>query len=322
MSKYKKIKEFEPEKAVTTVLLVESIEECKTKNNGSYCKIQMTDGESRIVAKLWNSEKANLNMSEGGLATVTVNVGTYMGQPDYKIQNYADPPLDADIKEFIMSAPMDTKEMYQRILAVFRKYTEGQEKTTITEIVEALYGKYMEKLLYWSAAKSVHHACYGGLLYHTYRMAMAAQYLGRLYKLDMELLLGGILLHDIGKLEELDTSPIGVADYTPDGEMFGHALIGIRMVEGYVHEAIINGEQVDTNRVKALEHIIASHHGNLEWGAIAKPMIPEAAMVHYIDNLDAQMYQYEETRATLEPGTMSDRVFGLGSRVLAKDLTE
>lgn len=318
---YKKIKDFSMNETASTVLLVEKIEQCMTKNNSPYCKIQFTDGESRITSNLWSSEKKDVKMQEGQLATVTLYLKEYMERKSYEIQNYSDAPADADIRDFIKAAPVEPEKMYDMILDIFRKY-RGNNPTCISFIVEKLYDKNREKLLYWSAAKTVHHACHGGLLYHTYRMMMAAQYLGRLYKLDMELLLAGVALHDIGKLQELETTETGSADYTPEGNMFGHAMLGIRMVEKEVFEASINGEKISRNRVDALEHVIAAHHNELEWGAIAKPVIPEASAVHCIDKMDAYMYQYEDVRATLEPGTMSDRIFGLGACVLAKDLTE
>ena len=144
-------------------------------------------------------------------------------------------------------------------------------------------------------------------------MVRSAVMLSRVYPVDRELLLAGTALHDIGKLSELETDNLGVADYSVDGNLFGHSLIGCEMVTKAASKNIY-----DEEKVRLLKHMIASHHGTLEFGAITKPSIPEAMLLHEIDMIDAQMYQYEQTLEKLEPGEMSDRIFGLGGFVYKK----
>lgn len=158
-----------------------------------------------------------------------------------------------------------------------------------------------------SAAKTIHHDCRSGLIYHTYRMIKAALKLTETYdNLDRTLLITGAALHDIGKIRELSTNEFGAAEYTPEGRLLGHAMIGVAMVDDAVEHYDCKCEKTEM-----LKHIIASHHGKLEYGACVVPAIPEAICVNMLDELDAKLYQMEEALKTTEPGGLSKKVFGL-----------
>ncbi|WP_368272884.1 HD domain-containing protein, partial [Fusicatenibacter saccharivorans] len=120
-----------------------------------------------------------------------------------------------------------------------------------------------------------------------------------------------VILHDIGKLQELDTDATGVAEYTVDGNLFGHTLLAIEMIDRKNFE----NPTYPAEKIRLLKHCIAAHHGQLEYGAITMPAVREAMLLHEIDVIDASMYQYEQAEKTLNPGEMSDRIFGLGVKV-------
>ena len=126
----------------------------------------------------------------------------------------------------------------------------------------------------------------------------------------MELLIAGTILHDIGKLWELDTTEFGNADYTVKGALMGHAFIGAEVIGRYARAAKLADEDI-----MLLQHLILSHHGRFEYQAVAMPAIPEAMILHYIDCIDAEMYQYEVQEEMLEPGTISAKVYGLEQKV-------
>ena len=176
-----------------------------------------------------------------------------------------------------------------------------------------------------SAAKAMHHNIYGGLAYHTYRMILAAYKLCEVYSLlNRELLVCGTALHDIGKLFELKTTDTGIASYTDMGNLFGHALLGIEMIDREVwrQNQAIGGRSYNSEQVAMLKHMIASHHGQPEWGAIRAPSIPEALILHELDMIDSRMYMYEENFASMEPGSSSDPVLGIsgeGKSVIYKN---
>lgn len=312
---YPKFKELTECQKTPTVALLTLIEEKETKGGKPYCVFTLSDGESQIEAKLWNNAKADVKVEEKSLITIELYPKEYQGILSYEVYRYGKAPDDLSVTDFIVKAPYQPEAMYQDILSVLRKEVpEKEEGLDLIDLVTNLYEENKEKLLYWSAAKAVHHNCYGGLLYHTFRMVRSAVVLSRVYKIDKELLLAGVALHDIGKLIELETDDLGIADYSVDGSLFGHALIGCEMITKETMKNSYNEE-----KIRLLKHMIASHHGNLEWGAISVPSIPEAMMLHEIDMIDSRIYQFEQAIEKLESGKMSDKIFGLGTRVYKKN---
>lgn len=133
---------------------------------------------------------------------------------------------------------------------------------------------------------------------------------------DGELLVCAALLHDIGKLRELDSDSSGSVEYTVEGLLFGHHAIGLHMIEEGAENM---GISVDSR----LLHCIASHHGKTDWGALVPPQIPEAMLLHEIDNLDAKLYAAEEAVGGIEEGKFSARVFALdGSRIYRRNISQ
>lgn len=124
--------------------------------------------------------------------------------------------------------------------------------------------------------------------------------------IDIQLVASAFLIHDIGKIKELDTDVFGNATYTVDGSLQGHILLGMKLVKETSEELEINP---DTTNL--FLHIIASHHGFTEWGALAEPAFPEAAVVHHLDMIDSRMDTYEKALSEMEPGSMSDKKLGV-----------
>ena len=292
-------------------LFLTKIEEKVTAAGSVYCVLTLQDGNCSIQANKWSVAKEDLRLTENSIVGLKLNVGTYKGALSYKVEEavLAD-PNKCPYKEadFRIGAPLDENKMYEGILKYVADTVNGEIKGTLAELTHNIYENNKEKLLYWSAAQGIHHNFYGGLLYHTYRMVKQAVMLSELYpSLNAELLVSATALHDIGKLKEIDTDAMGNSDYSIDGQLFGHSLIGIEMVD----EECKNGEY-DGEMVKCLKHCISSHHGNLEWGAITLPHIEEAAVLHYIDMIDSRVQQYENIEKDMEAGTISEKkVFGL-----------
>lgn len=232
MTMYKKIKELPENQKTTTVVLLALIEEKETRAGKPYCELTLSDGETQIQAKLWNNAKADVKVEEKSLITAELYPKEYQGALSYELFRYGPAPEDCQITDYVIKAPYKPEDMYQEILNLLRKEiaVPDPEKLDLIDLVKNIYEENKENLLYWSAAKSVHHNCYSGLLYHTFRMVRSAVMLSRVYPVDRELLLAGTALHDIGKLSELETDNLGVADYSVDGNLFGHSLIGCEMV--------------------------------------------------------------------------------------------
>ena len=314
MNNYLKIKDLPEDQKTSTVVLLVAITEKETKSGKPFCRLTLTDGETQIEANLWNNAKSDVKVEEKSLITAELYPKQYQGALSYEVFRYSSAPDGCDPSDFVMKAPYRSEDMYDGILTLIRKEVPSTGDLDLIDLTQTLFEENKEKLLYWSAAKLIHHNCYGGLLYHTFRMVRSAAMLSRVYPdIDKELLLAGTALHDIGKLIELETDNLGTADYTVDGNLFGHALLGIEMITKETMKHTYNEE-----KVRLLKHMLASHHGELDFGAITKPAIPEAMLLHEIDTIDAGMYQLEKTMEKLEPGDVSDRIFGLGVHVYKK----
>lgn len=308
----KLFKDLPLDKKTATLALLQSVEEKETKGGKPYCRLTLSDGENVIEANLWNNAKADLKVEEKTLVAVELYPKIYNDAVGYEVHRYG--PYNGDefsLKDFIIMAPIDVEVMYDEILSLVEK----NDSTGLSGLVKEIYEENKEKLLYWSAAKAVHHNCYGGLLYHTTRMIRSGIMLSKVYTdANLGILLPAIALHDIGKLLELETDMLGVAEYSVEGTLFSHMLIGIEMVNKYA-------DGYDPEAIRMLKHCIAAHHGKLEWGAIAVPATPEAMLLHQIDMIDAQMYQYENALKDMdEPGGLSDKIFGLGTKVYKSTL--
>ncbi len=167
-----------------------------------------------------------------------------------------------------------------------------------------------------AAGKSIHHNKKGGLLMHTAAMVQEAMYVGINYpELDRELLVCGAALHDIGKIREMKTSKLGKIEYTAEGRLLGHSLIGVMMLEGFTYDWPEQYPLYDVDRVLLLQHMIASHHGILEYGAIVEPAIPEAAVLHALDMLDSRIYIFNEAYKEMESGDLSNKIYALGNTI-------
>ena len=148
-------------------------------------------------------------------------------------------------------------------------------------------------------------------------MLKSANSLKEIYSFNSDLLESGIILHDIGKLYELDVTEHGVAtDYTIDGNLLGHIVLGIKELS-----IIANNLKYDeTEEFRLLEHMIISHHGEIEYGSVKTPMFLEAQLLNTLDVLDSKAFMFEEYNQKLEGGTLSDKDFFLQRKIYKPNL--
>jgi 3'-5' exoribonuclease len=190
---------------------------------------------------------------------------------------------------------------------------ESFSNETIRVITETIFERYHEKLLTYPAAKSNHHSIRGGLLYHIKRMLKVGKSLAMIYDaVDQDLLYSGIILHDIEKINEMDADHLGVvSDYTSEGKLLGHLIMGIKTIDKIAEE-----KALDQEVSMMMQHMILSHHYEPEFGSPKKPMFLEAELLHHIDIIDARVYDFEEETEKLEVGGFSDPIWTLDRRRL------
>ena len=308
-----KLKELKTKTTGTVECVIMGIEEKTNKNNGTYLTLSICDGESQVTAKKWNESKASFQFAEGRVILAEIKAEEYKGDANYIIKNIVE--SSADASQFIPAAPIKAEDMYNFLLKTAEKCG------VYAKVIKRVLIDNKEKLLLWSAGRTIHHNIKAGLLYHTYRMTKSAAYLTSVYNrepamlkncrnINTELLVAGTILHDIGKLWELDTNMFGNAEYTTKGTLMGHAFIGAEVVGRYARE-----EKLADEDIMLLQHLILSHHGKYEYQAVAVPAIPEAMILHHIDCIDAEMYQFEVQEEALNPGELSARDYGLEQKV-------
>lgn len=282
-------------------LLVKNVEEKRTKTNKTYLVMTLTDGEKEITANQWDADMKNAP-EKGALIDCELEVGSYNGQTSYTIRSLT-VNTTADKSEYVPCAPIPAKQMYDEMVEVIK----GFKNNDLMRITGNILQDNRNMLMKQGAAKSVHHNIIAGLLYHMYRMMKSAIALSPIYPVNRDLLIAGVLLHDIGKVKELETDELGNSTYTIDGNLYGHLYMGAEMITLYG-----NKFNTDPEIVRNLKHIILSHHGKLEWEAVKVPCTIEAALVAELDMIDARMYQFEQLGKEIEPGTMNEqRVYSL-----------
>ncbi|WP_138202940.1 3'-5' exoribonuclease YhaM family protein [Haloimpatiens lingqiaonensis] len=307
------INQFKAGSRVDGFFLIKSVECKSSSNNKKYLDFTLADRTGEINAKLWNVTEEDEAYSANRLVKVRGMVTEWQNALQFKIEKIRE-VMDEDgvnITDFVPVAPYTSEDMYNDVLEYINKINSEEIKKLVNYILE----EYKETLMYYPAAKSNHHSVRGGLLYHITTMLKAGERLCEVYTfLNKDLLYSGIILHDISKMEEMASSELGiVSEYTIEGQLLGHIVMGVKKIETVAEKLNINPE------IKMLlEHMVLSHHYEPDYGSPKKPMIPEAEMLHRLDDMDAKMYDMKKALEDVEPGSMSDRVWSLEKRVIYK----
>ena len=291
----------------TDVFLVKNHAIKQTQKGSDYLDIVVVDRSGEISGKWWNIVGFDCNnMVDSDFILLQYQVEDYQGNKQLRIlsvKNVA-PGTQFDMSDIVPTAPENPEDMYNEIYNTAMNFKNIELKTLVTNI----YTERKELMLKLPAAKSIHHAVIGGLLLHTVEMVRTAKALVSVFaNLDAELLLAGAMLHDICKIDEFVTGPIGiVTDYTARGKLQGHLHMGAAYVENKCRELNLSPE-VEL----LLSHMILSHHGEPEYGSSVRPSFVEAYLLHEIDNIDAKVYMFNEVTKDMENGTFSQKQFAL-----------
>ena len=213
--------------------------------------------------------------------------------------------------DFFKAAPESPEAMYEYILSRINAFEDEELKS----LCLSFYEDEKDRLMFWPAAMSNHHAEYAGLLYHVKRMMMMGERACEVYTfLNRDLLLAGVALHDIEKLNELNSDENGVVpEYTFEGKMLGHLVMGAVSLADRCRDLGIGEE-----KTVMMQHMAISHHYEPDFGSPKKPLFPEAEMLHYLDMTDAKLFDMEDALKNVDPGEFSDKVFTLDNRKVYK----
>lgn len=304
---------------VIDFFMVKTIEIKIGSNKKQYLDLTLGDKTGEINGKKWDvsdEEIKNLqNIDKGDLIKIKATVNEWIGSKQLRILKIrkATPEDELAVMDFVKAAPENSEDMWQYI----HDKANGISDSQLRELSLRLLKENREKLLYWPAASKNHHAEYGGLLYHTKRMLMNGEYMCRVYtNLNADLVKAGIIVHDIEKLNEIDSDELGVSPgYSFEGQLLGHIIQGVKSIEKVADEI-----GMDYEKKIMLEHMIISHHYEPEFGSPKRPMFPEAEILHYLDIIDARMFDMEDVLSCVDPGSFSDKVWVLDNRRLYRPL--
>lgn len=292
-------------------LLVKNATKGIASNGKPFLTLIFQDKSGDIEAKLWDvSDGDEKNYSPQTIVKVTGDILNYRGRNQLRIRQIrsASPTDSVKLADFLETAPLSTEEMMGKIT----QYIFEMKNPNIQRITRHLIKKHQKAFLEFPAATKNHHEFVSGLAYHVVSMLDLAKVIAGLYpSLDKDLLYAGVILHDLGKVIEL-SGPISTV-YTIEGNLLGHITIMVNEIGKAADELSINGEEV-----LILQHLVLSHHGKAEWGSPKPPLIKEAEILHYIDNLDAKMNMLDRALDRVKPGEFTERVFALDNRSFYK----
>jgi 3'-5' exoribonuclease len=278
------VSELQPNQVVTAIFLVQS-KDIRQKRTGEPClSLVLSDRTGEIEAKMWDNVAEVMDTFDRddflkirGLVQIHQN---RIQLTLHRAQRQAE--TDVDFTDYFPASERNPDEMFSQLMAMVREMGNEHLRALLSAIFadEDVSRRY--KLA--PAAKSIHHAYLGGLLEHVLSLCALAKLTAAHYdNVDADLLLAGVMLHDVGKIYELtyDRS----FGYSSDGQLLGHIVIGMRMIGDKVRE--VPGFPPKLRNL--LEHLVISHHGELEFGSPKVPLFPEALLLHHLDNLDSKM---------------------------------
>ena len=313
----KPIREWESGDIVQGFALLTKKEKREDRNGKSYLDLEIADASGSMVAKIWaDSPAMNGSFETHRFVAFRGVVKNYRDQLQLSIDDCretteGDRRYGFDESKLIPSTREDIDDLWRRLTRLLEEVVGRPVLRRLARETLELHGAELRE---HPAAKSMHHAYRGGLLEHVVSMAELAIRICEHYRdVDRDLVILGVLFHDLGKLRELGAMPAN--DYTLEGRLIGHVVIGrdllrdrCRAIEGFPEDLQL-----------LLEHLVLSHQGKKEFASPVEPMTPEALVLHFVDDLDSKLNQLRASRDAT-PGIQYHR--GLGRYVYLPPLPE
>jgi len=298
------VKDLTPDSPVRSTFLVQSKERKTASNGAAYLDLSLQDTTGVITAKLWDySERTTPAFEADDVVQVEGHVESYRGTPQLRVRKITlCPPEEVNLLDYLPRTQRDPEEMYGALLERVRNMSEGPLRVLLLSILED--ASLAEKFKLAPAAMSYHHAFLGGLLEHVSSLiALADGVVDHYPWLRRDLIVAGLVLHDIGKTEELNFTR-GFR-YSTRGQLLGHITMALEMVQAKIRQ-IPNFSAELKNEI---EHIVLSHHGKLEFGSPKEPMFAEAMVVSFLDEMDSKLEAVREQYAADQdrPGDWTSR---------------
>lgn len=300
---------------VNDAYIINDAKLCKASNGNPYLRAKLIDNSGSIPLIIWDYDSEVNEKHNGRIVYILGTVSVYNNQlqvsgEQIELATADKYNLSNVIGRIVPCAPIDVEDyiayLYDKIYNIHDPDYYG--------IVLTLVMKYHDQFLSIPASKSIHHSFKHGLLMHTCNMLKLADAICETYgdEIYRDLLIAGIILHDIGKISEFEISEETclVTGYSSRGNAVGHSVLGAIEVE-----EIGVAKNVDNEKISMLQHMLLSHHGKPEYGASKVPIIIEAEILHCLDMIDSRLEIYTENLINVAYGESSPYVSSLEKRL-------
>lgn len=309
MNEYKRLREVDIESnvgnRVYVMFMARNIDvRSSPKGGGEYIVLDMVDGSKTVEARIFGiTPEVKETIASGRVYKAAVDIKTYKknGTNSISCIIYTLEPCDISPVEFISRV-----ENIESYVETIKKGLELIKGTIYGDIAYNILTRYWDKFVAWPAGKSIHHTDVGGLVQHTACVLRGAVMIANIYNgvygdnfINLPLLICGSILHDVMKVKELEFNAIsGEANYSNCGALSSHILECLYEIDSIARELGVE----DCEEVNLLKHVIAAHHGKLEFGSPVKACTPEAHILSVVDNLDADIWQYNRDMQNIKAG--------------------
>ena len=304
------IKELTEGERVTSQFLISNVNKGVNNLGSPYLNVELRDASGQMPAKKWEvtSEDDSIFVI-GNVIEVTAEIIKYKDALQAKIITAKLlNEEDIDVTRLVQSAPI-SKDV---LIKDFNGYVTSIKDNECKALLDYFIKKYENKLFVYPAASSIHHEYSSGLLMHIVSMCKMGEFIASNYKnINRDLLLTGIILHDIGKLTELE-GPV-IYHYSLEGKLIGHISIMAAEIKEASNKLGLKGETP-----LLLQHMILAHHGQQEYGSPVLPLTSEALALHLIDNTDSKLTILNKALDETKEGEFTQKVFALDSRLFYK----
>lgn len=285
----KYIKDLRDGERVACIYLCKHRQSAMTKNGKPYDNVILQDKTGVLDGKIWDPNSNGIDdFDDLDYVEVMGDIVTFAGALQLNIKRVRRVDEgEYDPADYLPVSAYNIEEMYRELMG----FVNSVQNPYLNRMLNMYFGneKFAKVFKFSSAAKSVHHGFVGGLLEHTLSVARLCEYYVKAYSmLNRDLLITAAIMHDIGKTREISAFPMN--DYTDDGQLLGHIMIGAEMV----HDAAIRIEGFPKKLESELKHCILAHHGEYEYGSPKKPALAEAMALNLADNTDAKMETMKE----------------------------
>lgn len=331
MSRRVLIADMQPSQFVQGVFAIHNCQLGQTRSGKPYLKCLISDRSKRVPGRMWNvSEEILAQLPTDGFVYLEGQTQPYQGELQIIIQQIRPySPTPEELQDLLPRAARDPEQMFQELVGIL---SAELRDPALRALFQAFLDDraLMDRFRQAPAAQTLHHAYLGGLLEHTLTLVHLARAVHPFYsQVNLELVLLGLFIHDMGKCLELNWE--AGFTYTDAGHLVGHVAQGLLLLQQKADLCASRGQPVPSAVLMVLQHILISHHGKAEFGALKPPATPEALLISLLDNLDAKMQMILSAAARSSAdtfaqasdlgGNFTEKVWALETRVFRPDPT-